>query len=68
MEMQLNQSPIYLIQFVKNLKSIGINVIGEAFDGDPCCISRTFTFAQDICDKIHENFYLALEELAYHAW
>lgn len=52
---------------ITNQKNIGLNVIGEAFDGYPGWLSRTFTFAQDICDKILENPSLTLEEFVHHA-
>ena len=62
------QSITYIFDsIIISLKNIGINFIGEVFDGDPGWLSRIFTFAQDIYDLILENLSLTQEELAKHA-
>ncbi|KAK8897849.1 hypothetical protein M9Y10_000077 [Tritrichomonas musculus] len=54
---------------LNNLKSIGMNIIGEAYDGDPGWLSRTNAFVQELCNLIllHPKFTLEdLAELAVH--
>lgn len=51
-------------EVLQNLRSIGFDVIGEAYDGDPGWLSRAIAFAQEICKNVLEKPDLSLEDLA----
>lgn len=51
-------------EVINNLKMLGFNVVGQAFDGDPGWLHRTFLYAKQLCKAILENPDLTLEELA----
>ena len=49
---------------LNNLKTIGMDIIGEAYDGDPGWLSRTNAFVQELSNLILLHPELTLEDLA----